>query len=537
MKKTVFGILLASIFLLSCLGFVGCGGNGVSPNTVVIFSEYNGAIGSEDDKVKEAIEAKFLEDTGLELDLQVEAVGTDMIGSKIVTAMGDSTAAIDAFICHYGSDSPINSYILDGLTMDLTDLVKTQAPSFAASFDMEDRADKLAYNSGVLEGKLHALSSKTRTNGWGMLIRKDYMAQTSFDPDEYDILNENHKSLSVDQFKQLLVELKSNTDCERPIVGRPWSLDYFLTSPFGAVSYGEQVLKDGVVVPAYADESYLNVLELYRWLQEEKLWIENPSNAQNTLNYFVSGKGAIYMDWPEVTSQVEIAQTLKEATGADCIMIEPLLKVGSETETNGNSRIHSAFSGMSVPLKSQNYELLLKYIEWLYSDIENYELAMYGIPGEHWIATEGADGTKYWDYPADKKEQYERNAPYSGKYCLIEDYTLSDRLYAGYSESELAWIEKARQFKSYPEDGFVTEGMLLPSVPATDRKLRNIETAHFDEYVSVRAYSWSDADLPAGKTISSMWQEMHDNLFDANKYYALIEYNTENYNKIVANNG
>lgn len=529
MKKTLLTILLAFVMLFVGIGTVGCGG-GVSPHTVVVFSEYNGAIGAEDNAVKEAIEKKFTEDTGLELDLQVEAVGTDMVGSKIVAAMGDSSSAIDGFVCHYGSDSPINNYILDGLTMDLTDLVKANAPSYVASFDEDDPADMLAFNRGKMDGKLYALSGKTRTSGWGMLIRKDYMEQTSFDPDEYDILNENYKSLTIGQFKQLLQELKDNTACERPIVGRPWSLDYFLTSPFGAVGYGEKVLLDGQIVPAYADESYLKVMELYRWLQEEKLWIENPSNAQNVMNYFVSGKGAVYMDWPEVTSQVDVARSLKEATGADCIMLAPLLTEGSETETNGNSRIPSAFSGLAVPLKSKNYELLLKYIEWLYSDVENYELAQYGIEGRHWVATTEENGQPGWDYPSDKKAQYETNPPYSGKYCLVEDYTLSDRLYADYTASERGWIEKARSFPSYPADGYVTEGMLLPGIPATDRQLRNMDTAHYDEYISVRAYAWSDAALPEGKTIASMWQEMHDNLFG--KYYALIEYHTANYNKV-----
>ena len=236
------------------------------------------------------------------------------------------------------------------------------------------------------------------------------------------------------------------------------------------------------------------------------------------------------MDWPEVTSQVDVARSLKEATGADCIMLAPLLTEGSETETNGNSRIPSAFSGLAVPLKSKNYELLLKYIEWLYSDVENYELAQYGIEGRHWVATTEENGQPGWDYPSDKKAQYETNPPYSGKYCLVEDYTLSDRLSADYTASERGWIEKARSFPSYPADGYVTEGMLLPGIPATDRQLRNMDTAHYDEYISVRAYAWSDADLPEGKTIASMWQEMHDNLFG--KYYALIEYHTANYNKV-----
>lgn len=82
--------------------------------------------------------------------------------------------------------------------------------------------------------------------------------------------------------------------------------------------------------------------------------------------------------------------------------------------------------------------------------------------------------------------------------------------------------------------GVRDRGNALPKVPATDRKLRNIESAHFDEYVTLRAYAWSDAALPSGKTIESMWQTMRDNLFSSEKYFSLIEYNTQNYRKVAA---
>lgn len=528
--KKMGAFALAAVMLLMLI-LPGCSNNTAAEGTVVIYMEYNGAMGTEEEAVKKAIEEKFYADTGLKINLQIETAGTDMIGQKIVAAMADQSSQIDGLITHYGSDAPINSYILDEMTIDLTELVQKYAPSYCASFNKETDPAGTIYTSGSMNGKLYALSDKTRNSGWGMLIRRDYMEQTSFDPDDYDILNENHKQMSVAEFKQMIVEMKANTEVERPVVGRPWSLDYFFTAPFGAVSYNEQVLdQDGNLIPAYADESYLSVLELYRWMQEEKLWTENPANAQNLLNYFISGKGAIYLDWPEITSQIDVARDLKAATGVDCIVIEPLLAEGSDTETNGNSRISGAFSGLAIPLKAKNSELLLKYIEWLYSDVKNYELAKYGIEGEHWVRVVGDDGTEYWDYPAEKKAQYDLAAPYSGKFCLIEDYHISDLLSADYTEEELKLIQSVREFPSYPANGYATEGMLLPAVPSTDRTLRNVANAHFDEYVSVRAYAWSDAALPNGQTIRSMWEQMVEHLYG--DYSAYIDYNTKNYNQI-----
>ncbi len=529
MKKWLCAVL-AACMLAAALPLAGCGSS-YSPNAVVIYAEFNGAAGTEDAAVKEAIEQKFFADTGFEIDLQVETAGTDMIGQRIIAAMADGTARIDALSMHYGADSPIDSYILDGLTMDLAQLAEEYAPDYLASFSPQNDPGGLAYNSGVLEGKLYGLSGKMRNSGWGMLIRRDYMEQTDYDPDDYDITVEGHKSLTVDQFVDLARQMRENTDADRPIVGKTWSLDYFLAPPLGAVGYNEKVTDgEGNVIPAYADESYRDVLELYRMLQEEKLWIENPANAQNLLSYFVSGRGGIYMDWPEVTSQLDVARALKEATGVDCIVIEPLLTEGGDgvSQTNGNLRVRTAFSGLAVPLKAKNVELLLRYINWLYADKENYELAMYGVEGEHWVASSDENG-EYWDYPADKKEQYMRAAPYSGKYCLLEDYHISDRLFAGYTQKEREIVQKVRAFAHYPSGGYLTEGMMLPSVPDTDRELRNIETAHYNEYTTVRSYAWSDAAIPNGQTVASLWQTMHDNLYG--QYSALLDYYTETYNQ------
>ena len=52
-----------------------------------------------------------------------------------------------------------------------------------------------------------------------MLINCDYMENTSFDPDEYDISQPGYKSLTVDDFTQLLIELKENNPDADPSAG------------------------------------------------------------------------------------------------------------------------------------------------------------------------------------------------------------------------------------------------------------------------------------------------------------------------------
>ena len=53
--KKLFSILLASLFAVS---FAACSKSEYRPDAVVLYIEYNGVTGKEDDKVKAALEAK-----------------------------------------------------------------------------------------------------------------------------------------------------------------------------------------------------------------------------------------------------------------------------------------------------------------------------------------------------------------------------------------------------------------------------------------------------------------------------------------------
>lgn len=109
-----------------------------------------------------------------------------------------------------------------------------------------------------------------------------------------------------------------------------------------------------------------------------------------------------------------VAAGLKEEVGVDCIMLAPL-RADDEETSKGNLRREYAFKGMMVPYKSENFELLLKYMNWLYSSTDNYELAYYGIKGVHWV--EGEDVTiggrtyKTWAYPPIGRKNFRAPIP------------------------------------------------------------------------------------------------------------------------------
>ena len=531
--KQKISLLLAGLSVLTA--FVGCGGSR-SADTLVVYVEYNGALGTRDAEVKAAIEEKFEADTGEKINLQIEAVGTGEAGNKMGQAMASASVQLDGFVFHYGGDSPLNAYILDDSAIDLSEY-KKYAPEFFKYHNTE-RYDPegLSYYAGYYKGGLYSLSSQEYTSGWGVLVRKDHMAKTDYNPDEYDFANPDCKTLSVSEFYDLLTQLKERNDTViRPLVGMSWEVDEVVGQCFDSVGYGKKVMdKDGKIIPSYAADGYLELMKFERRLQTEELWIENPSATSVDLKqYFASGKGSVFVEWPEVTSQATIAANLKAEIGADCIMLAPLKGDGEEV-SKGNLRREYAFKGMIVPYKSENPELLMKYMNWLYSSKENYELAKYGVEGKHWTAGEtvAVNGTNYetWTYPADKRAEYASAKPYSGIYCLLESVNLSARLYGEYTEQQKSWIDRIRKNVSYP-DRYVSEGVLLPAIPSTDRALLKANTAHGKEYVNVRKYAWSNAAIPDGKTLDEMFAEMKNNLYD--KYGVLVDYDTDSYLKIL----
>ena len=95
--KKLFSILLASLFAVS---FAACSKSEYRPDAVVLYIEYNGVTGKEDDKVKAALEEKFKKDTGESIDLILEPASTDSIGNKVVGAISTSSDRIDGLIHH-----------------------------------------------------------------------------------------------------------------------------------------------------------------------------------------------------------------------------------------------------------------------------------------------------------------------------------------------------------------------------------------------------------------------------------------------------
>ena len=528
--KKIAGLLLAACTFFGGLGLSACGKGNYSDCTVVLYKEYNGIVGEEAQKVKEALEKKFEKDTGEKIDLVIEPTPTSMLADKVSGALSAPSVRVDAIVAHNSSDSIVTQMIGDeDEVQDITNLVATHAPNYVQITNTGE--DKTPYRKGLSDGKLYAMCSADKNSIFAMMINRNHMANTSFNPDEYDIANEGYKSLTISQFTQLLYELRENNESvTRPLAAYPYDIEYFIAPVFDNAGYVHMQMVGDKIYPAYATDSYLKVLEYERMLQTEKLWIENPINATSSERDFKAGKASIFISYPDVEQEIDIVRELKETTGDDCIMIAPLAK--DDGTVNGNARHETAFLGMVVPQKGENTELLLRFLNWMYADPANYEIAKYGIEGEHWVKTTTVDGKPGYAYPAAKKAEYEKKPAYDGLYCFLPNVNVSDRAYTDYTAKESAWVAAVGQFKTYPAAGYADEGMNIPAIPRTERKLLSLSTQMGNEYVKMRAYGWSDAAIPEGKTLADLHATFMANVND--KYAAYIDWLNGEYQKIIA---
>ena len=370
------------------------------------------------------------------------------------------------------------------------------------------------------------------------------MSKTDFNPAEYDVSNPNHKSLTFSEFKELVFQLKErnkNTLLTRVINATPWALDYVVAPALGGTTYnGYSLTEDGRVVPSWSTEGYKKVLEFDRWLQENNLWVENPAGGSASIDDFYAGKNAISINWPDATNNIEYARRLKDANNMDAIVLAPIVPDGSPEGTKGtNARMQTAFSGFIMPSSSTQVDLMAMYLDWLYTpnengEYENYELAKYGIEGVHWEkGTKQYNGEtiKTWDYPAAKKAEFKVTKPYSGKFLIISNYTLEDRVWADYNDQELAWWFAQNTMPTSP-DHYDLEGVNFRSFTVNDGALKALDTDMGEKYTAMRGYAWSSSKMPAGQTIASL----HDALTSefTGKYKPLIDFYTQEYNKFLS---
>ena len=188
----------------------------------------------------------------------------------------------------------------------------------------------------------------------------------------------------------------------------------------------------------------------YLW-QKEGLWEADNQvkTKEQRITDYSNGKGAIYCVDTNILELIDVARQVKAVDkNAEFTILGPLDAVDAQGKAIENSgafvEVSKATDCMIINKRSEKAELILAYFDWLYSDVENYELCSYGIEGEHWVDA----GEGYYSFPAGKEDRYLTNHPYSGVFKFLYNDDFAYRLYNNYTEEERGWIEKVENAKT-----------------------------------------------------------------------------------------
>lgn len=561
MKKLI--AILALAMLVCCTVFTGCRNDGMTASGEYIITVYrvrsSGMVdGTDDDKVTTAIEEKFREDTGIGIELNMILENNDSLPQKVDLDYGKANQPMD-LVFHYLSEdlsgSAVMKYAKEAESVvELSSLMEENAPHLLEKI-RENDTGHIAERSGYVmqtDGSYKNVIIPTHTNEsvFSILIRKDLMkkaqSRTGLDPEDYDIANEGYKNLSLTEFENLLVAMKEiEPSITYSISGYPWDIERVISPALGVDGRNYAFDENGKLVPPQLGENFGDSLQLmYDWI-DMGIYEPSANNLTETQmrSNFMTGKSAAFICYPEIENLIEVvrtAQTMNAVPNAEYMMLAPLASVDENGDTimeNGEPKVNGfiknprSFCGSIIPKKSKHPEITLKFLDWLASDPENYELAKYGIKGEHWIEGEdkviGGVTYKTWEYPPAKSEEYKLNPPYSGKWDLIENINVSNRIRADLNTQEARWY--AAITYEFPTFSSGIEGIWLPKA---DMKYSAVSSQIEQNYVTnVRGNAWTGEPGAGGKNALALWNDYVASSRETAAEY--LNYIDENYHKVL----
>ena len=510
MRKIIKQILIGLLAMAFILGAAACSdrperepGNtdSVEATQLTVFIASDRVKGVNESKVTETVERKFKEDTGKAIKLNFLVYNKADFANAVGNSMASSSW--DAAISYLGIAGVDDNLIRRNAAADLQDYLSEDY--------CENIVENVGENMGALTtvtGAVYGIPSVSEQKDYGILIRKDWMKQVGYTDDAAEAESSGGSLTllkTIGQFEDMLQKFKDEIPgCSIPLAGAPWDLEYVLTSGVveGRPSYASHSVlynDDGSVsevIPGYLHENYDEVVEYaYQW-SKKGLWEQFEATTTYTTReqWFYSEQVGVYVGNPKIDELIRISRRLKEYNPeAELTVIGPLSagdKEGNLTLDKDNNEIKgfraeaSAYSGMVLNPRSQNLELMLEYLNWVYASKENYELCAYGIEGEDWIRV----GENEYSYPS---ESYITKPSYSGTLKLLENKSISDRTYTGYTEQERSWITIARNAECY-EDALTGMFLFKPA----DEVYNNFNAAQNRMVTAVIYKAWDGSADP-----------------------------------------
>ena len=457
----------------------------------------------------EAIEQKYYEDTGISLDFNVAFLGMNMKDRLTASLAGGDQ--VDMAISHSRTGTGIDDYaISNSCYYDLADLIDSYGDNI---YDNSDLDIMTTVNQEII-----AFPSYVNPYKYGILVRKDYMEATGYTDNANDAAEKGLKLLScVEDFEDMCIKMRSkdvtglDKDSAYSLSGAIWDVEKVFAGAFSNAGYWNytEVLNDKgeivKVLPGYATPAYEKLAKLeYDWVNKgiisKESFVYNLSQLEGS---FISGQTGVMVGDPTIDHLIEVARKTKaNIPEAEFTVIGPLA-MKDTPDQKGFIRPTAGYMAGVVMKTSKNAKDIVQFVDWMYSDEDNYSLCRLGIEGEHWI--NNGDGT--YSYPAGK-EEYLLNAPYSGALSIVENQMISNLVYNGYTEEEKTWINLAQNKANYVVND--TVDFIMPVTEA-------LGTSHTDAlnnfYTGVAKNVWTGETNPLsimdGKTRVALYQELY----------------------------
>lgn len=453
---------------LSAALFAACGPGTGGPSTqtgatdIAVFaggsSEFSWTAGTREAEVIDYIEQVYYEDTGTLLNFRVNTELGKSMKQNIFTDVQNGN--VDVVISHTSGGDGIDDWAMDNdLYYDLYDYIDEYLYEYVEEglFTWEDETisldgiQRLTTESQNVIG----LPSVMSPYKFGILVRKDWMEACGYTDDAEDTTRTYVGDFET--FTQMCLDMKERYNLSHVITGAMFDVEkagvlgaYGINAGYYTNTVYEE---DGTayVGPGYINPGYADVLQLeYEWSRDGIL----SPDCDNILlergeNNFIAGNTGVFLQDPTVTHLIEVARRCKQANSEAEFTVLGALTATPDSTEKGFMRNSTATFGAVIPRNSKNAREVIRFVRWMYSDVDNYLLCKYGREGIDWVYDEENKTYNWLDENGEVSEEGYINPPYSGILTFVENQNMANLTYAGYTEEELSWIATAQDPENY----------------------------------------------------------------------------------------
>ncbi|MDF2647315.1 MAG: extracellular solute-binding protein [Paenibacillus sp.] len=379
LKKMVFLILTGSV----AVSVTACSSekkenDGTSPSTAPkseaskkiekIYSYANGGQVSQTKISKpedlELVKQAIIDKIGIEVVPIIPPKGTE--GEKLNILLA-SNEPLDVFLA-----GKVPDFQSKGALMPLNDLldkygtnIKQLWPKdWADSWDAVSTSDK----------KIWAIPRLPAIAGNTVYLRTDWLSKVGL-----------QMPTTIDELENVLKTFKekdpSGSGQTIPLLTTLSGLNSSLAAGFMGTGYGNWIDTDSKVKPAVMHPGYKEfITKMADWYQKGYIYKEAFSaKNERIVELIKQNRAAAYAGWYSTIAGNESALQQNDPKAKYEVAVDLKGSKGYVTSMGGID-----VSGWAISKNSKNPEAVMKYINWLHSDIENYFLAFYGIKDKHW---------------------------------------------------------------------------------------------------------------------------------------------------------